>query len=405
MEFRQGKARIMDALLDHGGLQHLVDVGAEVIGNPVFVCDLAARVMAMSHATEEDRAFWDEFFPGGRMDPDNAADVGRAGIYERVFSNDTPVVGKFDFYPGRFVGARIRLRNDVVGMATLVEREPLGECDGDLLVVLCQAIVLEMTWQDMQVRSSSALLDVVTAAIEGTASGEELDLMARGDRLGLPSRSRVLVIALESGHSGVVFSFSQGLLARRFPTSPTIVRHGRLVMLLDLSRYEEVPLRDLEACLANLPLRVGVGGAFDSRGGIKESYRQARAAMVLSQRAGLPAGLANYDDWRLDDLLMQVAELTDLSHYIDPVTERMAGHDRREGTQLIKTVDAYLRCANNAQAAARLLGIHKNTMYARLERIQQLFDVDLESGETCQSLALSLRMRRVLAWRGDPVTK
>jgi purine catabolism regulator len=127
--------------------------------------------------------------------------------------------------------------------------------------------------------------------------------------------------------------------------------------------------------------------------------------MVLSQRAGLPAGLANYDDWRLDDLLMQVAELTDLSHYIDPVTERMAGHDRREGTQLIKTVDAYLRCANNAQAAARLLGIHKNTMYARLERIQQLFDVDLESGETCQSLALSLRMRRVLAWRGDPVTK
>ncbi len=405
MDFEQGKARIMDALLEHGGLQHLVDVGADAIGNPIFVCDLAARVMAMSHATEEDRVFWEEFFPEGKMNPSNAADVGRAGIYERVFSDDVPVMGKFDFYPGRFVGARIRLRNDVVGMATLVERKPLGECDGDLLVVLCQAIVLEMTWQDMQVRSSSALLDVVTAAIEGTASGEELDLRASGARLSLPTKSRVLVIGFESGHSGVVFSFSQGLLARRFPTSPTIVRHGRLVMLLDLSRYEEVPLRDLEACLANLPLRVGVGGAFDSIGGIRESYRQARVAMVLSQRAGLPAGLANYDDWRMDDFLVQTAELTDLTSFLDPVVLRMDEHDRCEGTQLIETVDTYLRCANNAQAAARLLGIHKNTMYARLERIQQLFDVDLESGETCLALALSLRMRRVLAWKQENVTK
>lgn len=405
MDFETGKSRIMDALLEHGGLQHLVDVGADALGNPVFVCDLAARVMAMSHATENDRAFWDEFFPEGRMDPDNAADVGRAGIYERVFSDDAPVVGKFEFYPGRFVGARIRLRNDVVGMATLVERKPLGECDGDLLVVLCQAIVLEMTWQDMQVRSSSALLDVVTAAIEGTASGEELDLRASGARLSLPTKSRVLVIGFESGHSGVVFSFSQGLLARRFPTSPTIVRHGRLVMLLDLSRYEEVPLRDLEACLANLPLRVGVGGAFDTIGGIRESYRQARVAMVLSQRAGLPAGLANYDDWRMDDFLVQTAELTDLTSFLDPVVLRMDEHDRCEGTQLIETVDTYLRCANNAQAAARLLGIHKNTMYARLERIQQLFDVALESGETCLALALSLRMRRVLAWKQENVTK
>ena len=47
MDFETGKARIMDALLAHGGLRHLVDVGADVLGNPIFVCDLAAQVMAM----------------------------------------------------------------------------------------------------------------------------------------------------------------------------------------------------------------------------------------------------------------------------------------------------------------------------------------------------------------------
>ena len=396
MEFDQGKARIMDALLQHGGLRHLVDVGADVLGNPVFVCDLSAQVMAMSHADDVDRLFWEEFFPGGKMDPENAFAVGRAGVYDRVFSGDEPVYGKFDFFEGRFVGARIRSRDEVIGMATIIERRPLGERDGELLVVLCQAIVLEMTWQDARNQTSSALLDVVFAAIEGTATGSELDLLAQGSRLSLPRRSRVLVIGLGMGHSGVLFPFLQGMLERALPTSPMVVRHGRLVVLLDLERHPQVPVHDIQTCFASIPIRIGAGGAFEKLVSIGESYRQARAAMELAQRAGYPAILADYDDWRTDDFLVQASDVLELTSFMDPLVERMVERDRAEGTQLVRTLEAYLRCANNAQAAARMLGIHKNTMYARLERIHELFDVDLGSGETCFSLALGLRMRRVL---------
>ena len=398
MDFEQGKARIMDALLAHGGLRHLVDVGADVLGNPVFVCDLAAQVMAMSHANDTDRDFWDEFFPGGKMVPDNALAVGQAGIFDRVFSADAPVYGKFDFFPGRFIGARIRSRDEVIGMATIAERRPLGEHDGELLVVLCQAIVLEMTWQGVRNQASSALLEVLSAAVDGAATSSELDLLARGARLSLPRKSRVLVIGLGGGHSGVVFPFLQSMLESCLPTSPMVVRHGRLVVLLDLERHGSVPVRSIEACFASMPIRIGAGGAFDELSGIAESYRQARSAMELAQRSGHPAVLADYDDWRVDDFLMQAGAKLKLDTFIDPVVRSIVAHDQAEATQLVQTLEAYLRCANNAQAAARMLGIHKNTMYARLERIQRLFDVDLESGETCFSLALGLRMLRVSAF-------
>ena len=399
MDFETGKARIMDALLAHGGLRHLVDVGADVLGNPVFVCDLAAQVMAMSHAEDADRSFWDEFFPAGMMVPENALAVGRAGIFDQVFSADAPVYGKFDFYPGRFIGARIRSRDEVIGMATIAERNPLGEHDGELLVVLCQAIVLEMTWQGERSQASSALLEVLSAAIDGAATASELDLMARGAELRLPRRTRVLVIGLGVGHSGVVFPFLQSMLESCLPTSPMVVRHGRLVVLLDLERHPSVPVKAIEACFANMAIRIGAGGAFDELAGMAESYRQARSAMELARRAGHPSVLADYDDWRIDDFLQQAGSTLDLSAFADPVVQRILAHDQAEGTQLAQTLDAYLRCANNAQAAARMLGVHKNTMYARLERIQQLFDVDLESGETCFSLALGLRMRRMLQLR------
>ena len=162
-----------------------------------------------------------------------------------------------------------------------------------------------------------------------------------------------------------------------------------------------VPLDDIEACFASIPIRVGVGGAFEELTGIGASYRQARAAMELAHRAGYPAVLADYDDWRIDDFLTQASGALELAPFVDPLVGRMVEHDRTEGTQLVSTLEAYLRCANNAQAAARMLGVHKNTMYARLERIQELFDVDLGSGETCFSLALGLRMRRVLGDERD----
>ncbi|MBQ9315494.1 MAG: helix-turn-helix domain-containing protein [Atopobiaceae bacterium] len=399
MDFETGKARIMDALLAHGGLRHLVDVGADVLGNPVFVCDLAAQVMAMSHAEDTDRSFWDEFFPAGMMVPENALAVGRAGIFDQVFSDDVPVYGKFDFFPGRFIGARIRSRDEAIGMATIAERSPFGEHDAELLVVLCQAIVLEMTWQGVRSQASSALLEVLSAAVDGSATRSELDLMAQGARLSLPRRSRVLVIGLGGGHSGVVFPFLQSMLESCLPTSPMVVRHGRLVVLLDLERHPSVPVKAIEACFANMTIRIGAGGAFDELAGMAESYRQARSAMELARRAGHPSVLADYDDWRIDDFLQQAGSTLDLSAFADPVVQRILAHDQAEGTQLAQTLDAYLRCANNAQAAARMLGVHKNTMYARLERIQQLFDVDLESGETCFSLALGLRMRRMLQLR------
>jgi DNA-binding PucR family transcriptional regulator len=208
-----------------------------------------------------------------------------------------------------------------------------------------------------------------------------------------------LVIGLGVGHSGVVFPFLQSMLESCLPTSPMVVRHGRLVVLLDLERHPSVPVKAIEACFANMTIRIGAGGAFDELAGMAESYRQARSAMELARRAGHPSVLADYDDWRIDDFLQQAGSTLDLSAFADPVVQRILAHDQAEGTQLAQTLDAYLRCANNAQAAARMLGVHKNTMYARLERIQQLFDVDLESGETCFSLALGLRMRRMLQLR------
>lgn len=396
MDFNRGKSRIMDALLEHKGVQHLVDEGSDALGNPVFVCDLAAQVLAMSHSSGIHRGFWDSFLPGGELIPQVSVEVGKAGIYEKIFSSNQPVLGEFDFYSGRIFGARLRSRDGDIGIVTLLEDSPMGDRDLELLMVLAEAIVLELSWNDRASLPESSLSRLANAVIDGAVDTEELSQRLASTGVQTPPDYRVVVAGLEAGHAGVLLSISRDRLEKMLPTSPCFNRHGRIVMLLDVSRGQDVPVDKLRACFSELPIRVGVGGHAAGFGELARSYEQARAAMRFSRAAGLPGALADYDDWRIHDFLVQAGAKLDLRQFVDPVEREMRVHDRIEGTQLLETLEAYLRCANNAQAAARLLGIHKNTMYGRLERIQNRFDVNLESGEACFSLWLSLRIERVL---------
>lgn len=72
-------------------------------------------------------------------------------------------------------------------------------------------------------------------------------------------------------------------------------------------------------------------------------------------------------------------------------------HDARRGSDLVATLDAYLEAGMANTAAAQVLGIRRQTLYTRLERISQLLgglDIETRQARTALDLALvSWRLR------------
>ncbi|WP_219417233.1 PucR family transcriptional regulator [Pseudonocardia nigra] len=71
--------------------------------------------------------------------------------------------------------------------------------------------------------------------------------------------------------------------------------------------------------------------------------------------------------------------LEDIStEQVERLLERTLGalerYDREHQAQLIDTIRCYFACGHNAPAAARELGVHVNTVYQRLERIDHVLD-------------------------------
>ncbi len=64
-------------------------------------------------------------------------------------------------------------------------------------------------------------------------------------------------------------------------------------------------------------------------------------------------------------------------------------------TELARTAEVYLDCAGQAGRAAAALGIHRQTLYYRLGRVEQLTGLDLDDGEDRLLLHMTLKAARL----------
>ncbi|MBB6079996.1 PucR family transcriptional regulator [Streptomyces paradoxus] len=80
----------------------------------------------------------------------------------------------------------------------------------------------------------------------------------------------------------------------------------------------------------------------------------------------------------------------DLAH--DPAVQALLSPAHRE---LARTAEIYLDCAGQAARAAAELGIHRQTLYYRLSRVEKLTGLDLDDGEDRLLLHMALKGARL----------
>lgn len=76
-------------------------------------------------------------------------------------------------------------------------------------------------------------------------------------------------------------------------------------------------------------------------------------------------------------------------HLCHPGLVQLYRYDRKNGTELLHTLETYVKSNCNAVTAANALFIHRNTFYQRLNRIQEMLNLDLENERVRLYLQLS----------------
>ncbi|MFC9678491.1 helix-turn-helix domain-containing protein [Streptomyces sp. NPDC056948] len=179
-------------------------------------------------------------------------------------------------------------------------------------------------------------------------------------------------------------------------------RDGGTVLLLPLGHGDSATdlarraARHLGTAV-HTPVTVGASGpAADlatRTDALATAYAEARRCLDALRLLGRSGDGAAAEDFGFLGLLL--AGDRDIPGFVDRTIGQVVTYDRRRGTELLRTLDAYFACGMSPARTKDELHVHVNTVAQRLERVGRLLGDDWQTPARALEIQLALRLHRL----------
>jgi purine catabolism regulator len=256
-------------------------------------------------------------------------------------------------------------------------------------------------------------INVLDEVFDG-ALRSEVSLLQQAKRLNydLHNPHAVLVASVDSTRAGGIqrsaesrFAFFDEVMARRGPRILWRIRHNAIELLWPVADASEAKtlaasLHDeMAKRLADPGLSVSIGGGRMQAGlvGIQRAHQEAKQALVMGRRLHGPGGVTWFDELGVYRLIFAAEHLPELGAFHDEALSALIDYDREHNADLVRTLKAFFDATCGPKEAAALLGVHRNTVLYRLDRIREITGVDLDNADVRLRLHLALCIHLALA--------
>lgn len=141
---------------------------------------------------------------------------------------------------------------------------------------------------------------------------------------------------------------------------------------------------------------IGLGQPAREISAWRNSHRDAVQALELAARLQTDTPLY-IGDLGVYQLILSLSDREKLLAFCDKTLGALVEYDMRQRADLIKTLEAFFACHGNLSQTADMLIVHRNTLLYRMNRINEIAEIDLNRPETRLALHLALTIRRLLA--------
>jgi len=143
-----------------------------------------------------------------------------------------------------------------------------------------------------------------------------------------------------------------------------------------------------------IQLFTGVGGIALSIQEISKSYEEAQNALNFGKITH--ADYISFSELGIMRLLCKFSENQDLEEFIPPSVNRLFTYDQSNNTNLLHTLEVFLRTNSNATQTSKELFVHYKTVLYRLEKIKEVSGIDLSNHKDRLEAELGLKIMSLL---------
>lgn len=244
------------------------------------------------------------------------------------------------------------------------------------------AFALELAKQQAVTEAQQALqADLLDAVLANEAPAV---VRARARSLGYDLDANHVVLIAETEASPKVLSLwgrRVAELTKSHGWEALVVLHeGRLVLLAGTQNGqfagESSWLEELRTTWTNGPLTLSLGDPGEGLGGLKQSLRQAEAALGLGVRLFGHGRTFRYGELGLYRLFRHLQGRRELFDFYEDVLAPLNAYDKAHNAELIETLRTLLAHGGNISQAAQALHLHRNSLSYRIDRIREIAGLD-----------------------------
>jgi len=121
------------------------------------------------------------------------------------------------------------------------------------------------------------------------------------------------------------------------------------------------------------------------------SYREALDVVSVTRTLDRKPISAFYEDMGIYQVLKSIGSSEQLIRFVQSHLGGLLAYDQENGAPLLQTLDQYLSCMGSKQETAERLFIHRQTLYHRLEKLEELLGDDYLRADRRLSLEVAIR--------------
>lgn len=390
-DFLNSASDLLKALLYSNNLDELLEIAARLVQNPVNIMDVSYKVLAYSKSIKIEDAAWLKIIEMGGFTYEYISAIQRFDASFDIPKDNTPYIQKNDISPARRLISRLYANGSHLGyIATLETNQFFEKISPDLYKLISDTIAKTiMSDKSLQISKGypnheSMLIDLIEGNINNKIAfwGS-----IKGTNLGQSTMFQVITIEIDNySHKSTADNFLKCSLEAIFPKSWSFYYNDSIVLLIDLrnSTYLTTLERNsLEKLFEKNDLRAGISNVFTDLFKLPFYYRQAVRTLEISKRLQSPGITVDYENFKFYDMILTLPKADDsdengLINFCSLTMLKIREHDRLHSTEYLKTLWTFLNSNKNLSKTASNLYIHSNTAAYRIQKLKELFDIDMQ---------------------------
>lgn len=397
-EMQSNAPRFLDSLVHGRGLQHILDIGYELLKNPIVLFDTKSNLIAHSANIETDDPVNAELLKNGRLSNDTINFIWETDHQKSLNTKRYPYYFKSEKLKyNRIVGNIYNDKKKVALMVVWENERPFNDKDIDLVAQLCEIISSEMQRSEYYRNMKDVLFESFMADLLDGKTKYIEPAIKRFNSMDWKLKRYLFLLVIDI--SGFDSSFRE--ISRIRDTIEYMIKdcrafiyNHRVLALISRDTAELRPsdeLKDLSQFLRDNSMYAGISKCFSNMAEIQVYFTQAVKAIELGSHISDKV-IFPYEEYQIFRLLEAGAAQEDLMRLCHSALLTLLEHDKGNNTDYLKTLYIYLANGQDSSNTAIAMHTHRNTVLYRVSRIKELLDIDFKNGELVFQLMLSYKI-------------